>query len=270
MPNIQVRLMGSYSIVPTPCTPESKKAQSLLAHAILNADRLLDRDAVATSLWGECSPEMRRGYLRKALHQVNKALPGWLESHGEHLLLQKDHAEVDVWMLQDLCKKNIQDSNYLQVKDFLMSLQGGLLSGWEEEWCWFERERHHHLWIGLLEKALDCAVQMRHLEDALQFGTRILHLEPAHEPTHQTLIHVHLMRGDRAGAMKQYQRCRQALQEWDLEPAPQTTGLFREARGETTAPRDVLSRLTDLYQHMLKLQEDTQQQLRQIERLIQP
>ena len=271
MPDIQVKLMGSYAIVPDACTPESRKAQSLLAYAILNADRLMERDAVAAALWSESPVEVRRAYLRKALHQVNKVLPGLLESHGERLICQLSRAcDIDVWELKQLCSQPISESNYDQVKTHLQALQGELLSGWDEEWCWFERERHHHLWISLLEKALDYAHWQGLSDDAVLFGSRLLHLEPAHEPTHQVLMRVHLARRDRAGAIRQYQRCKAALQEWDLEPDHETIRLYHEAQGQKDTPKDVLSRLNDLYQHMLKLQEDTQQQLRQIERLIRP
>ncbi|GEM46029.1 AfsR/SARP family transcriptional regulator [Deinococcus cellulosilyticus] len=271
MPDIQVKLMGSYTIVPNSCTPESRKAQCLLAYVILNADRQLEREAVAAALWGESPTEIRRGYLRKALHQVNKVIPGLLESQGERLVFQHPlSCDIDVWEMKWLYQQPINEENYLKVKTHLNHVQGELLSGWEDEWCWFERERHHHLWLSLLEKTLGYALQAGLAEDALMFGTRILHLEPAHEPTHQALIQVHLMRSDRAGAIRQYQRCKAALQEWDLDPDAETLRLYEEARGQREAPRDVLSRLTDLYQHMLKLQEDTQQQLRQIERLIRP
>ena len=67
---------------------------------------------------------------------------------------------------------------------------------------------------------------------ALPYARRRLNLDPLHEPAHQQLIRLYLETGERAAAVRQYERCVQTLEdELDVSPSEETAALYEHIRG---------------------------------------
>jgi hypothetical protein len=95
----------------------------------------------------------------------------------------------------------------------------------------------------MLDKLLDHCTEHRDYAQAISYGVRILRYDRAHERTHQSLMQLHFLAGDRTAALRQYETCVAALaEELDVAPSARTTEVWKAIRsgqfgGEaTTSP----------------------------------
>jgi DNA-binding SARP family transcriptional activator len=141
---------------------------------------------------------------------------------------------------------------------------GPLLEGWYQDWCLCERERLHQVHLIMLDKLMSHCEQAGAYEAGLVYGEASLRCDRARERTYQHLMRLHVDRGDRTAALRQYERCRTALrEELDVDPSARTQGFYEQIRQgtalrapdgpERTGPPDGLS---DRFRHILDLQHE--------------
>src|SRR5262249_5039304 len=69
------------------------------------------------------------------------------------------------------------------------------------------------------------------------YGDRILRYDRARECTHERLMRLRHLAGDRAGALRQYERCAFALEEeLGVRPAERTVDLYERIRADAAVP----------------------------------
>jgi DNA-binding SARP family transcriptional activator len=119
--------------------------------------------------------------------------------------------------------------------------RGDLLPDWYQDWCIFERERLQNCYLMMLSKLLSCCEAHGLYEKGLAYGQRILSYDRAHERTHQLLMRMHYKAGDRTSALREYQRCVEALrEELDVEPAECTVALLGQIRADRLDGREMV------------------------------
>jgi DNA-binding SARP family transcriptional activator len=100
-----------------------------------------------------------------------------------------------------------------------------------ERGVWIERRRDE-LRATLL-RSLDLLVQSLtggpFEEDAIRYASEALAVDPYRETTYVQLMRLHMGRGNRAAALRAYERCRVLLaDELGVTPSPQTEAAYRE------------------------------------------
>jgi len=103
-----------------------------------------------------------------------------------------------------------------------------------EDGTWIERQRTRLRTMRV--RALDCLadVWLANGEGALavEAAQETIELEPFRETGYQRLMRAHAARGDRAEALRVYERCRRLLaEELGVDPSPQTEAVFLELLG---------------------------------------
>jgi DNA-binding SARP family transcriptional activator len=107
--------------------------------------------------------------------------------------------------------------------------RGDLLEGWYEDWCLYERERLQNIYLVMLVKCAAYCQSHGVFGKGLQYGARILQFDRAHEVAHQHLMTLLYLAGDRAGALRQYERCAVALkEELGAQPSECTRRLYKQ------------------------------------------
>ena len=96
---------------------------------------------------------------------------------------------------------------------------------------WIEARRNHQR--TLLIRGLECLALTSAVTGesslAVQYWTEILELEPFRETAYRRLMCLHTGMGNRAEALRVFERCRTLLRdELGASPAPQTEALFLE------------------------------------------
>jgi DNA-binding SARP family transcriptional activator len=94
------------------------------------------------------------------------------------------------------------------------------------------------MYLTILDKLVAYHRERGEYEAGIAFGTLALRSDRARERTHQSLMTLRLLAGDRTGALRQYERCVSALrEELDIAPAQETEALLRSIKGgEAAAP----------------------------------
>jgi DNA-binding SARP family transcriptional activator len=219
---------------------ETRKAEELLGYLLVYRDSPHPRERLADVLWkGETTSEQSKGYLRKALWQLQSLLEQYsvqdiLIIEGEWLQINKQFDYwLDVAILEDAFKntQGIKGSDLDKKRFQVIQLaaecyKGDLLEGWYQDWCTYERERLQHLYLSILNKLMDYCEANQKYEDGLIYGEMILRYDHARENTHRRLMNLYYLSGDRTAAIRQYERCTSALrEELDVEPADSTRSL---------------------------------------------
>lgn len=231
---------------------ENSKVQELLSFLLLYYQRPHERLQLASTLWEDVPVGRAKGYLRKALWQLQRQLQAGDEvGEAELLLVEPDwiqvndgcDLELDVMRFERAFERSHgtagreldeQQAGALQAAVELY--KGDLLEGWYQEWCLFERQRLQRMYIIMLDKLVDYGEANEDYESAIIYGMRILKLDQARERTHRCLMRIYYEAGDRTEALRQYERCLEILKkELDVGPSAQTVALYHQIQQQAVA-----------------------------------
>ena len=242
--NLRLNLLGGFEVhIAGELTPLAKKARALLAYLALADARPQSRTKTASLLWADSSESQSRASLRQALMQIRRALGARaddvLRTDSESIHLIRDRMRVDVIDFESLATTEDPTS----VRGAMERYRGDFLDGFHidsppfEHWLVGERERLRALAIQCLMRLIDTFQQARENDRAIVATNRLLSLDPLREDVHRTLMSLYRSQGRTSLALKQYRRCRDALQhELGISTEPQTDALFRDIlRGRRTA-----------------------------------
>jgi LuxR family maltose regulon positive regulatory protein len=105
--------------------------------------------------------------------------------------------------------------------------KGEYLPELAETWVLSRREQLKRLYTDILLKLAGLEMERRQYEPALACIQRLLENDPCLEEAHRLGMLIHAAMGNRAGVMRQYELCRQALQgEFKAQPSLQTQQLY--------------------------------------------
>jgi DNA-binding SARP family transcriptional activator len=241
----KVRLFGKFNAHRNDreldCFP-SAKAKELFCYLLLHRDRPHPRETLATIFWGECTPEQTRKYLRQTLWQLQHALHGLSASESLDVLridkgcvlLDSGH---DLWLDVNEFERAFAPAKGIAgekmdavcagaLRHAVSLYEGNLLEGWYQDWCLYHRERLENTYLSMLDKLMAYCELQEEYEAGLAYGERLLLQDRARERTYCRLMRMRYFAGDRAGALREFQRCEAALrEELGVAPAKQTTEL---------------------------------------------
>ncbi len=222
--------------------PTPNKVFALWSYLLLNRHQPLPRDRVAFTLWPDVPEPEARANLRRHLHQLNKQLPKaspdlpWILATRTTLQWNPDAAYwLDVALLEDLDETNADPARWPAVMD---AYRGALLENLYDDWVLTEREHLHQHFVRLCEVQIDRQRAAGDLQGAIATARHLLIHEPLREEPYRYLMECYYRLGDRAAALREFERCEEMLRaELDAEPMPETLALRDEIlAGETWTP----------------------------------
>ncbi|MBN9391088.1 MAG: tetratricopeptide repeat protein [Chloroflexi bacterium] len=239
-----------------PVTFATNSTRALLAYLAVESDRPQPRELLAALLWPDQSRAAAYTNLRQTLVRLRKAFPNpsdvttFLSITPQTLELNREGVTTDLAYFEDLqaqcashalthdpaslncpaCLERLETAAALYRGEFL---QGLFLEGSEpfEEWLHFKRET-------LYRQALQVFRRLTHSYELAgdflkmrNYAVRHLTLDPLQEDAHADLMRALALTGDRGGALKQYETCRNLLAtELGIEPNAETTALYNQIR----------------------------------------
>ncbi|MBN2005858.1 MAG: AAA family ATPase [Anaerolineae bacterium] len=203
------------------------KTLPLLAYLLLNRAQPVSREQVAFALWSDEAETVARANLRRHLHYLQRALPPappdfpWILSPAK-MLRWNDQAAfwLDVAEFERLCDRP-------ETLAQAAALYGGdLLEAVYDDWIFFERERLREQYFACLGQLILQSRSQRDFSSAIGYAQQLLGRDPLREDIVRQLIALRYESGDRAGALQEYKRFAQLLQE-ELAtcPMPETQAL---------------------------------------------
>lgn len=218
----------------------SRKAQELFVYLLLHR-RAHPREKLATLLWPHGTRERTKAYLRKALWQLRQSLEPddadtspVLQVEGDWLQIHPDaNLRVDVTVFEDAfdevrdCPATEMSTDQVEaLKEATSLYTGDLLENWYREWSLKERERLKDVLLRMLDRLTRHCEQEGAYDSGIQYGMWALRIDPARERIHRQLMRLRARDGDRTGALRQYERCAEVLdQELDVRPTTTTRRL---------------------------------------------
>jgi DNA-binding SARP family transcriptional activator len=178
-----------------------------------------------TTLWRlrkllECYPARKGTYLAST-------------AQGEIGLATSDNVWIDIKYFEETARKIMSPGDTTNVCaeqfDSTVALYiGDAFEGLYHDWAIRERERLQLIFLECLRSQMQRFARQRNYIGAIACGTKILERDPLQESVHRSIINLHLEHGNRGLAARQFNVCRQLLEnELGVQPEPQTMELRR-------------------------------------------
>jgi DNA-binding SARP family transcriptional activator len=224
-----------------------RQGRLLFAYMVCNRHRPMTREELAEVLWPESLPRAWETALSAVVSKVRGLLkdvgtPGSFSvssAFGCYVLRIAD----DVWIDREAAAEAIDETEGLiragEVKKAWplghiasINARQSFLPGEEGDWISRERARSRNI----LVRSLDCMSEIWMANEepghALGAASESVDLEPYRETGYQRLMRLHLALGNRAEALRVYERCRSLLaDELGADPSPETQAIYFELLG---------------------------------------
>jgi DNA-binding SARP family transcriptional activator len=234
----------------------TRKSKALLACIALKREQRALRSSLAGELWPDAPEERAQRALNTEVWRLKTALrdggadpDGLLEASFDTLGFVPDAVWVDAAAFEratgDLARFEARLPADPAVADGLAEAvglyAGDLMEGVYEEWCIVHRETFRARLIAALEVLLRVRMEAQRWEEAIDYGRRLLMVDPLLEHVHRALMRCQYIRGNRAAALKQYEACATVLRsELGVEPMEDTRAAYETIMAATPwAPRAV-------------------------------
>lgn len=231
---------------------DRRKAIALFAY-LATTKQVHSREALATLLWPDYTPERAYANLRLTLWSLNKALgKTWLDVNPESIGLGY---EDDLWLDVDAfhnyvaeCQKHGHGQHEVcsacidPLSAAVELYRDDFLAGFTlrdspafDDWQFFQAESLRRGLGGALEKLARCHASHADFEQAINYARRWLALDPIHEPAHRELMWLYYRASQRSAALRQYDQCVSTLKrELGIDPEPETRALYQVIREKRT------------------------------------
>ena len=244
VPGIRIRMLGPFEVVSRDGSRlafPTRKAEALLARLARRPGERLARAHLAGLLWPDRPDEQGRTSLRQALAAIRRVLAdagaGGPTTGGDVVSFPADSVEVDVVALETELSRPSPDPARLAAL-----CRGPLLAGFPpvedtfDDWVEAERAALARLVLERLRPRLGQAARSGGAGD-LAIADAALALDPAFEPAYRARMGILLRSGERAAALRDYERCRTALaRDLGVRPGPEIEALRREIAADDAHP----------------------------------
>src|ERR1041385_3456884 len=249
MSKLQFRLFGKFAASDGQGTLkglDAAKDQELLSYLLIHPQQHHSRKILAGLLWSENSTERSKKYLRQALWHLQTVLESGNPAAEKIVLVDHDWLQLnpanrpwcDVAEFDDafaraegIAGKQLDDELAQSLKRAVTLYRDDLLVGWYQDWILFERERLQNKYLMMLDKLLRYSSERCEYEAGQSYGEMILRHDPAQERTHRQLMRLYYAAGDRTAALRQYDRCVNALKEdLGVRPERRTISLYERIK----------------------------------------
>jgi DNA-binding SARP family transcriptional activator/TolB-like protein len=238
-PLVRIHLLGSMRATTwlgQDVLPRSRKARALMAFLCMNAGAAVTRYRISGMLWDRVPESQANASFRQALRQLTVAMEPLAD---ELILLSRDTIRLDAsacWIdaravlapEPPLARGSRGDLAALCPGELLEGLDG--ISASFDQWLITERTRFTEHLRELLEAELRAAAGSG-AEQRAAVARRVIGFDPTHEGASRALMRALADMGERAQALHEYERCRDALRAvLDVEPSSETRALHEALR----------------------------------------
>ncbi|MEZ4672921.1 MAG: AAA family ATPase [Caldilineaceae bacterium] len=241
MANLHIQLLGEFQLIYDDAvltTVNQARHQALLAYLLLHRYAPQSRQHLAFIFWPDTSESQALTNLRNLLYKLRQALPTpdrFLFADTQTIQWRVDAPfTLDVVEFETALEPA---TTRIELETAVNLYRGDLLPSCYDDWIRPMREALHQQALTALERLVKLLEDERNYRSAIAYGQRLLQLDLLNENTYRTLMHLHAVIGDRAGALHLYQACAALLQdELGVEPARATQELYTRLLANDTMP----------------------------------
>jgi len=235
-PLVRIHLLGSMratTYLGDDILPRGKKARAILGYLSVTPGERVSRARLAAMLWDRAPDAQARSSFRQALHELSLAVgplaDELISADRETVKLNANLCWIDATAI--LAPETTSEGSSrselsaLCTGELLEELDG--ISSSFDQWLLGERTRFSQQLSDLLETELNQLTRSKaDLKQQISNVRRLIAFDPTHEGASRALMRALANLGERAQALREYERCRKALSKaLDVEPSPETRAL---------------------------------------------
>lgn len=220
-----------------PERPRISKSYELLAYLAGRPGGTADRDELLDALFGGRADESTRAYLRQAVHQLRKKLPGEAGVVVEEGRVRLDEGLTiitdSIRFESELAEAaRLQGSERLEATLRALALfdGGDYLEGVSSLWAEGRQRDLDEKATDARYEAAELAFGLDRYEEARELNERVLRADPMREGAWRLTMRIANALGDDDGVIAAYHGCEAALRELDAEPSMSTRKLLESLR----------------------------------------
>ncbi len=229
-----------------------RQARALL-YRLATQPQPVPREHLCFLFWPDTPDASARRNLTRQLTHLRRALPApeVLMTSGDQVTLDPDRVWSDTAAFERLCATPDGESRLLREAGFLDALQqavdlyrGSFLAGFSlgrspefEAWASMEQRALEHQCLETLSALTVQYAARSEYDPAIACARRYLAIDDLAEETHRRLIELYAAAGDRSAALRQYERCTEALErELGVDPLPETRAVYEAVLAGKPSP----------------------------------
>jgi ATP/maltotriose-dependent transcriptional regulator MalT len=193
----------------------------------------LTKEQVGLYFWPDATPDELKLRFKNTLYRLRRAVG------RQTILLQDDYYQFN-WSLDyeydvetfmtsiGLSQKTREIKDKIQyLKTAIDQYKGEYLSEIEEIWAITDRQRYYQMYLDALMRLATMYMERKAYKTALRYCYQALTEDACLEDAHRLAMRIHAATGNRAAIVRQYDRCRVALnKEINAPPSQQTRELY--------------------------------------------
>jgi DNA-binding SARP family transcriptional activator len=239
--NLRIQLLGRFEVwrndtlIPA-AEWRGQKPRDLLKILLLARGRFVSKDQLCNWLWPGAEPDAAEVNLRSAISDLRKLLEpeltrgrdsAFILTRREGYAFNLDLAAVDLFEFEQVISSAMTRPS---LEAALTQYRGDLL---EEdpyaEWTILERERLHEVRLEALARLADLRLTEGDYPAAIAACEQALTLDASRETLWRSLMRAYALQGDRAAALRAFDRCRATLaRDLGVDPLPETLKLHEQ------------------------------------------
>jgi DNA-binding SARP family transcriptional activator len=241
-PTVRMRLLGGFALEfqGAPVTISSQRLQTLLAYLALHRSEPQPRQRLAFLLWPDSPESQAFTNLRTLLHRLHTVLPAidqLLQIDAQEITwhsgstIDLDVADFETETQQGFAAAQAGDDEAacVRLEGAAACYTGDLLPDSYDDWVEAERERLRGLLSAALDQLTVLLERCRAYPEAIAHTRRLARLDPLNEAVYLSLMRLHAVNGDRAGALRVYHACASTLQaELGILPGPALRAAYEQ------------------------------------------
>ena len=218
-------------------TWQRDKARQLLQLLITRRSHWLQREEILDSLWPDETADAAGRNFKAALNALNKAIEPERDPDAPFAYVVREgtayrlRPEADLWLdcaeFERTCSAGLKADGgaaVAQLRAALALYQGDYLPDARyADWTGAERERLLSFYLRGADRLAGLLNDLQQYDECIEVCQAILTRDPCWEQAYRWLMTVHAAKGNRAQALRSYQRCITVLREQlDVEPSRAT------------------------------------------------
>lgn len=248
---IRIWLFGSMSIA-TPGALDGNEAvaiagrcANLLAYLALGHGRYFSRIELLDNLWPDNGSGNHTGSFNTALWRLRRLIERPPHKHGDLITSDRRGAiglngPAGVWLdveeferviAPGLAKptERLSDGDIDGLCRGVALYKSDILIDVTDDWALREREKHRRNYLNALWRLMQVATIRRDYAEAIRRAQAILDNDALREDVHRELMQLFVLGGQRAQALRQFEKCRELLRrELAIQPMRETMMLYQK------------------------------------------
>ncbi len=237
-PTLYIRALGRMHVslnnrLITSSDWQTQSARDLLFLLLAHPEGLT-KEEIAVFFWPDDSPEEVKFRFKNTVYRLRHALGKnavLLENESYRFNYALDYEyDVELFLHENALAQQAktQEERLSHYHQAAKLYKGRYLPDMEETWVLTPRECLQQIFLNILLQGAEQYLEQHQYESALDFCQLALEEDNCLEAAYRLILRIYAAMGNRAGLVRQYQRCCEVLErEINATPSPQTQALYQ-------------------------------------------